>query len=102
MKKETGGICFKPRLDLNPLTDTFTRCTKVFFVNLVLTTAEWHCIHIYLLNVFTDTSKQHTRLGKKNTITAQELNCQLQCSGWIIGWIIGYDGFIVSRGTTTT
>ena len=64
MKKETGGICFKPRLDLNLLTDTFTHCTKAFFVYLVLTTAEWHC---------TDTSKQHTCVRKKNTHERSQL-----------------------------
>ena len=74
MKKETGGICFKPRLDLNLLTDTFTHCTiEAFFVYLVLTLAERHCIHICLLNVFTDTSKQHTRLRKKNTHERSQL-----------------------------
>ena len=88
MKKETGGICFKPRLDLNLLTDTFTHCTKAFFVYFVLTTAEWHCIHIHLLNVFKDTSKQHTRLPKKNMHERSQLK----------GLIASYNALVQSNG----
>ena len=77
MKKETGVICFKPTLDLNLLTDTFTDSTTAYIITCTYLFVK--CFHRHFKATYTFAKEKYAR-----KITAQEHNRQLQCSGVVL------------------
>ena len=78
MKKETGVICFKPRLDLNLLTDTFTDCTTAYIITCTYLFVK--CFHRHFKATYTFAKENTQERSQLKSIIAT-YNALVQSNG---------------------